>query len=261
MTRESAKSTLFPLYHLYLVGKNGIQQKALSDTRFVLFGSGRSGSSALVNLLNQLPAVSCEGEILFSRVRYPYQHIKAKCAQAETPGYGFKLLTYQLSDVQKIASPQEFLERLHADHFRFIYLKRKNLLMHALSNIRARKLGFHKDKGEAGFENQKINVAPKTLSVWLESITANHVHEGQWLSRIPHLALVYETDLQYRGQHSITVAKVCDFLQIDADVSQIECGLRKISPLTLEASVENCEEVTQWLATSKFAYLLEYANE
>ncbi|MEM9980263.1 MAG: hypothetical protein AAF808_21770, partial [Cyanobacteria bacterium P01_D01_bin.2] len=85
-------------------------QSNQSSQRFIIFGRGRSGSTALVSLLNCLPKVYCDGEILEQRVLWPQSYVKAKAhtVQACATVYGCKILSYQLRDIQHIAQGSNF---------------------------------------------------------------------------------------------------------------------------------------------------------
>jgi 16S rRNA G1207 methylase RsmC len=46
--------------------------RSLPETRFVLFGRGRSGTTALVSMLDDVPRLQCEGEVLHNYVPFPH---------------------------------------------------------------------------------------------------------------------------------------------------------------------------------------------
>jgi hypothetical protein len=116
--------------------------------RFIIYGLGRCGSTLLGNLLNSVSQIHCDREILHDPVRSPRLHIEKCASRCELPVYGFKLLQYQIREVQSIKQPEKFLLNLHEVGFKFIYLSRRNLLRHGFSNVYARQKQFHLRVGE-----------------------------------------------------------------------------------------------------------------
>jgi hypothetical protein len=99
---------------------------ALPIPRFILFGRGRSGTTALLSMLDDVPALHCEGEVLHNYVPYPYRHVLGRSARAAAPGYGCKILSYQVQDVQNaLEHPASFIDRLWSEGgFQILYLRR-----------------------------------------------------------------------------------------------------------------------------------------
>ena len=75
-------------------------QERQFESKFVLFGGGRNGSTLLVSLLNSHPDIYCDGEILVGKLRSPFKHIKRRMQSSPKSIYGFKLLSYQLKEIQ-----------------------------------------------------------------------------------------------------------------------------------------------------------------
>lgn len=140
MSKQTVKLAIQQLWHYALYFR---QQPRLPSQRFAIFGRGRSGSTVLTSLLNAHRHISCEGEILHDRVFFPRLHIDWCASRCQSEVYGFKLLSYQLRDVQPIGNPARFLRSLYDGGYQFIYLTRRNLLFHALSNLNARQNKFH----------------------------------------------------------------------------------------------------------------------
>ncbi|MEO0869365.1 MAG: hypothetical protein AAFY17_13165, partial [Cyanobacteria bacterium J06642_11] len=95
-----------------------------TSQKFIIFGRGRSGSTALVSLLDCLPAIQCDGEILSESVLWPGSYIKAHVARANKLIYGCKILSYQLRDLHNIGQESDFLYQLTQSGFQILYLKR-----------------------------------------------------------------------------------------------------------------------------------------
>ena len=229
-------------------------QSNQAPQRFIIFGRGRSGSTALVSLLNCLPNVCCDGEILAQRVFWPQTYIKAHTAKASTAVYGCKILSYQLRDVQRIAQGSDFLHQLNAAGFQIIYLRRENLLDHAISNIRARSFGFHQGRAANTWQQMKVYANPRTV---VERINKSHDlwnYETSLLRGIPHLALTYERDLADEAQHQSTINSICRYFSIQS--KPVLSHYQKVSPQTLQASVANYDELVDYLKYTPYYHYL-----
>ncbi|MDV3351068.1 hypothetical protein QGP82_20345 [Leptothoe sp. LEGE 181152] len=226
-----------------------------ASKQFIIFGRGRSGSTALVSLLNCLPDVCCDGEILAQPVLWPQLYLKAKAASAQASVYGCKVLSYQLRNIHSIQQRSHFLYELSQAGFHILYLRRENLLDHAISNIRARNFGFHKSRLVQGFQKNKIHVNPVTVVDWIEKSQQLWQYELSLLRDIPYLELTYEKNLANESQHQFTIDTICQHLGIQsrAAVSQYQ----KVSPQTLQASVENYDELISYLRATPYHHYLE----
>ncbi|HUP91365.1 MAG TPA: hypothetical protein VM074_03890 [Solimonas sp.] len=240
--------------HLWGLLRRGLQQPPLSPIRFVIFGRGRSGSTALVSLLNSLPQVRCEGEILHHPVPFPRAHVLARCANSGSAAYGCKILSYQVLRVQRIRQRDDFVRRLHRDGFSILYLKRENLIYHALSNIRARAYGFHVRSGERP-HGQKIRLDPGELLHWIDGSEQLDRFEAQALRDVPHLALTYERDLADEARQQAAVRRICAHTGIAYEPAR--CEWRKVSPRTLRESIENYDELAAALQGTPYVRFLE----
>ena len=58
-------------------------KKGAPENKVVIFSSGRSGSTLLVELLNSFPSVHCDPELLKRKLVSPLKLIKAKSSQVE----------------------------------------------------------------------------------------------------------------------------------------------------------------------------------
>jgi LPS sulfotransferase NodH len=233
------------------------RRAACPEPRFVLFGRGRSGTTALIGMLDDVPALACEGEILHDWVPFPMRHVRGRCARSAGPGYGCKILSYQIRDVQtRLARPEAFLRTLHATHgFRVLYLRRTNLLRHALSNIRARREQFHQKKGDGSAERRALQVDPDRVLEWMRSSEALKQYEERLLENIPHLSLTYEEHIRDAAQHQNTVDGVCSFLGIES--APVESSYEKVAPPSLREGVANYDALARRLQDTPYATYLD----
>ncbi len=231
--------------------------RPLPDTRFVLFGRGRSGTTALVSMLDDVPGLQCEGEVLHDYVPFPYRHVLGRAAWSSAAGYGCKILSYQIKDVQRPPEPRtDFLRTLHHEHdFRILYLRRKNLLRHALSNIRARRETFHRKKSDPDAKPTALSVDPSHVLEWMQNSKALSEYEHSLLEGVPYLSLTYEEHIRHADGHQSTVDLICDFLEIES--SPVESSYRKVAPRSLKDRVANYDELSQRLEGTPYAEHLD----
>lgn len=227
-----------------------LARPALPPKRFVLFGRGRSGTTALVSLMDSLPHVHCDGEVLNPQPPFPYHHVIARCARSKQQVYGCKILSYQLIH----SGRHEILNSLYADGFNFIYVRRENTLKHIVSNIRARSFGFHR-RGSGAPESNKIRLHPREVIDWIERSEGLGRYEARLLEGIPHLSLTYERHIENPDTHQDCVDAVCSYLGIETQEARTD--YRKVSPRELSESIENYQELADSLIVAGYERYLE----
>jgi len=236
-------------------GRYLLQQRPLPPKRFVIFGRGRSGSTVLVSLLNSHSEIGCDGEILHNRVLFPRLYIDICATRRQSLTYGFKLLSYQVRDVQPIKKPKLFLMNLYNSDYKIIYLKRRNLLYHALSNINARQNKFHHHVGERKAERKLMRVEIDEVLHWIKHSEVLDNYEYSLLEHVPHHSLTYEDNLISSSSHQATVDRICELLNLTSE--PVETDLIKLMPSKLSDMIENYEELTKALRATKYAAFLE----
>ncbi|MEZ4884841.1 MAG: hypothetical protein R3E32_08965 [Chitinophagales bacterium] len=231
-------------------------EKQLPDKKFVLFSSGRAGSTLLVKLLDSHSQIQCEGEILRRKMLYPAAYIN-RCSQiSKNPVFGFKLLSYQLKNVQTSIKEKEiFLQDLVDNKFQIIYLERKNILRQALSVMYA----YHRDqwhvkKGQ-NINATKMTIDPVVLKNWMDGIEELKVYEKKMLELLPHLHIIYEQDLNTPEQQAATTEIVTSFLDIPHE--EVNTNLKRVTPKNLSSFVENTDEIIDYLDASRYRQYLE----
>lgn len=84
-------------------------RRRANPKRFMVYGRPRSGTTLLNHLLNQLPDVQADGELMHFGLARPHSFPAVAARNSKRPFYGFKLLSYQSMDVQRITRPLHFL--------------------------------------------------------------------------------------------------------------------------------------------------------
>ena len=226
--------------------------------RFVVFGRGRSGTTLLVSLLDGLPSLRCEGEILHDYVPFPHVHVLGRSLRYGGRGYGCKLLSYQVRDVQTaLDTPRTFLRTFHHDDgFQVLYLRRTNLLRHALSNIRARRDTFHRTADEGSPSRPPLHVDPEHVVEWMRSSEALAAYEQKLLEDVSYLSLTYEDNLRDPDAHQSTVDTVCEYLGVEP--ARVATSHQKLAPRSLRAGVANYDELARHLRDTPYE---QYLND
>ena len=177
----------------------------------MIFAQGRTGSSLLRNLLNQHPRVHCDGEILDTRVSDPFGFVVERADTATTDAYGFKVKVYQLTDAQQ-REPGAFLRRLDAAGFDIVYLWRRNLLRHALSNAFAERRGRYHDRPTDSEERPRFEVDANEVVGAMTRRLGHRRRELEALDGLAFTEIVYEDDLLDSSRHQGTVDRVVTLL-------------------------------------------------
>jgi hypothetical protein len=228
------------------------------EGRFVLFARGRSGTTLLLSLLSRHPQVACDGEILRRRVFSPRALIRRRAQRARRSVYGFKLLSYQLRSLQTHVRRRRFLEGLVDDGYRLLYLRRRNLLRHALSGLYAEHRRQWHQRSSAASGSEKMTIRRRDLFRWMDGSRRLRRFESRLLQGLPHLSLTYEDDLEDPRLHARTLRRATDWLGLGA-ISP-DTDLERTTPRRLEAFVRNADAVRGWVSRSSYASHLDSAD-
>ncbi len=252
-------STYFFGYPLEIWGmlKHFFVKKQSPQKKFAIFSTGRSGSTLLVSLLNSNGNVHCDGEILKHRYLAPFKMLNRFANQSTKPIYGFKLLTHHIKDVQLSGKRNgvQFMQDLIREGYQIIYLERKHRLNQSLSMMYAIfRNDWHK-KEEKKSQNGKLNVDLGALDWWMNGFDELNAYEKELLQHLPHVHLVYEEDLADHRKHKETMARVCDFLQIEP--IQAKTKLRKITPKNYNSFISNTKALIAHLTGTKYEHYLK----
>lgn len=266
LSRLRARSRRFlqnvPVYADGLVNLSG----HISDS-FVLFAQGRTGSTLLGTLLDSHPKVTFEHEILNidadpTPFVSPYLYSLGRRVRSEASVYGYHVKIYQLSRDHGV-DPARYVHRAYADGWKLLYLKRTNLLRHALSNIRAETTRtYHvQADGEAGTDEPPgrggLHVDPSEIIERMEEREAFLEWESEIVSEIPHLALVYERDLIDPERHRSTAEAAFEYLDLETEDVPVSTSLERINQGRVRDLVRNYEEVVAALSGTRFERFLE----
>jgi hypothetical protein len=194
--------------------------------RFCVVAPGRTGSTLIFDLANSHPDVQCESnakqtELLSNRFLQPRAFVEARAKLCPARAYGFKVKLNQLARNVTI-EPQVFLQSMHDDGWKMIFLTRGNIFRQSLSLALARQTqvwhrvrdsdGTVKNAESGGVKTEKVELDIKLLLRILDYEELCHDCSKTVLRGIPHLKLEYEDDLFTAAQQSATMARVFDYL-------------------------------------------------
>lgn len=143
----------------------------ISNKKFVIFGQQRTGSTLLVNLLNNQPIIYCEKEILSAKdekkMFFPHLYIQGRRLKFPNKVYGFKLMISQLTEEQYVA-PEKFMLNLYNHGWAIIHLIRNNYLRSIISSLLASSRNQWEAKSKSSLKNQRITIDCNKLIELLE---------------------------------------------------------------------------------------------
>lgn len=232
-----------------------IRPKKNPDKKFFILTFGRSGSNLLVSILSSHPLIHCDNELLWKRVALPEVYLKCHERLSRKDVYGFKLLSSHF-DVQKIAKPKAFIEKMCSAGYQIISLKRRNAVRQAVSHIYASyRDKFHhlSHQGEQKFVTMNLDLDEfqKELQ-WIDNLNAL---EDMILVDFPFLRLYYEDDLNNPLNQQVAVDHISEYLGIPS--AGICTNLVKTTPDNLAQIIENYADIKTYLATTKYATMME----
>jgi hypothetical protein len=224
--------------------------------RFAIVTPGRTASVLLVERLNSHPDIVCDDEVLRDRRRLPVQHIAARAAKAGVGGaraYGFRLNSGHFG-YQILREQSDFLSRLAVAGSDLIFLRRRNLVVQALSAAIASRTRRHWVAGDrpvfAPLEVDPVEVL--TLTYLFEE--NDHLLETA-LKDLSHLTITYEDDLQEPDAQQATVDRICSRLGL-ANAATRSDQVR-YTPPRLADTVSNFDAVADLLGPTRFRRFLD----
>ncbi len=218
-------------------------------TPFLIFGRPRSGTTLLVRLLDQVPGIRSDGELLHYGAISPLGLLSRLPRRAGAAAYGVKLLSYQLTEVQQIRRPLAFFDRVRDMGYRVIHLRR-NTWAQTLSLARAQASQIYFiDRRAVATPRLRLDPAKfLALLSWNDRMLA---YEDAVMAHVPHHLVQYETALLDNTRHQRTVDDICATL----DMPSATVATRMIR--TGEAqTIVNMNDLRAIVSRSHLAHLL-----
>lgn len=217
----------------------------LAPRGVLIFAQGRSGSTLLVELLNSLPEVRCEGEILQRRVAFPAAWAEARRLRHRDRLYGFKVKPLQLLHHQNVTDMGGWLAGMHGRGWRLVHLERRNLLRQVLSNIAAERYGWQRRVDTANPGRDPLHVDPAVLTYWMGVRARWREQEHAALAGLAHETVHYEDDLSDPDRQQATLDRLAAALGVESAAGA--SNLRPANPGALADRIANYAEVRQAL--------------
>lgn len=223
---------------------------------FAVLTSGRSGSELLRELLGCHPAVFADLEILDRPVRFPRAWVSSRRLRHRRSVYGFKVKLQDLTRFQGV-EPEPFFAWLHDGGYRLIHLRRDNIVLQALSVVRARHSGeYH--RLDAGGSTPRRVIDPDEVVAACGHQLDQQRREVQVLAPFPHHTVVYEPDLDDRARWQATADGLFEFLGLET--VPVTARLGRTRGRSMELEIENWPDVRDALADAGYAAHLELAD-
>ncbi len=237
-------------------------EKDEAETKFLIFAQGRTGSKLLTDLLNHHPKIHCDKEIFNSsfylgsdHLLFPYRLVNGKAKFYKNKIYGFKDKVYQIDYQSNIDDAWSFVHYLYFNNWKIIYLKRRNVFKHALSNYIAKKRGkFHAYKGGKDSEFGKIHINPKELIKRMEKRKKFQKREAKILEGLEHMNLVYEDDLNNSKNQEKTANRIFDYLGLEH--VKVRTRFKKVNTRSNKDLISNYKQIEQLLKGSPYEAFL-----
>ena len=252
-------------WHKHRAHPRGFAKEALSlvtglgarnrPQRFMMFGRPRSGTTLQHRLLDQVPGIRCDGEILHHAVLAPRAYIDRVAARCPEPVYGFKVLSYQIFEVQKIADPVGFFEDPHADAVRFVHIRR-NTFAQTLSLTTAQATRYYHHTGETQAAERCISLDSDRFLRMLRWNEAMLDYETRLMAAFPHERVTYETDLETPEQHQRTVDRLCALLGVPT--APVTADLKRVTGKGGAIKLANLDELRGAALDGGFGHLVEH---
>jgi LPS sulfotransferase NodH len=247
----------------------------MGETRFVILGIQRTGTTLLVRLLDAHPEVVCVGELFQSKSapvdhdlpryrgyvadsmgrrllapllcrRSVHRYLDRIYGTLQVPAFGFKLMLDQVRRYPAVAA------YLREKDFRIIHVVRENLLKTHVSRLRARQTGIY--ASTEPLPGTQVSIPTASLAGDLDALARENralesLTAGLGLTQI---SVSYEA---ITGDRSQGLSRILSFLGVDATV-ELESQLVKLTPDELSRAVENYEEMAAALAGSDYEHHL-----
>jgi LPS sulfotransferase NodH len=237
-----------------------LNKRKLSDKNFIIFGSGRSGSTLLTSLLNSHPQIYCDGEVLAKRnvprVFFPFMYLEAlsrKASDKNAEIYGCGLMSTQLRG-QKNINAISFIKKLEKNKRKIIHIRRKYIFDVVLSLLEAKlhKVWFvHKGENK-NFDKLKLN--PSEVIYLIKHHIELYEIEDCALAGTKHFKIIYETDLQDNSNHPRITAQLFEFLS--ARPHAPKTNLSKKAKGKYKDRITNFDEIHNAITANGYSFCL-----
>lgn len=209
---------------------------------------GRSGSTLLVDLLNQHPHIYCDGEILKKKVLHLASFIEGRRnAFGLGKTYGFRAKLYQATREQK-QSFEEFVDQLSVFDVKWIYLHRRDTWKQALSAQVTKQTRIPNARNLEQLSQKPIDIDWQDLKQEWQNREEIKSTERLLLKDFDLLELCYEDDLISVESRQHAINRLFDRLALEPQ--KVESQLQRLSNVYPKV-IRNYEALQQRIAANE----------
>jgi hypothetical protein len=181
----------------------------------VLFGIGRSGTTAIADLLNSSRLVQCDSVISSHLRADPLAAAQSRAREAERGGakaYGLRLLVPHLLENYSVSDVPGFIRLLDEQDWKIINVKRSSRGRTIASFMHAEINGFHRTEDHGHWRFQPFYASREDLERWRDAVSRWAEAERQALQGVESFEVVYERDLAVGHAQQATAASIVKWL-------------------------------------------------
>ncbi|MEX2535689.1 MAG: sulfotransferase [Trueperaceae bacterium] len=223
------------------------------EGRFLVLSQSRSGSTLFTQLLNAHPDIHCAGELLRDWVPLPKLYIESHRRHYKANVFGFKVFIHHLMRDQGIKDPERFLNRMHDQGYKLLYLKRENLLRHSMSQGLRKVTGVTHTTSGVDLPSHRVDIETFMRHLRTREYFWREAEEA--LEGLPYHALSYEMDLENSACHQVAMDKV--FLFLNLPPVTVQTNMKRINNKHLRDILANYDELVQAVSGTPYARWLE----
>jgi hypothetical protein len=226
------------------------RRRPAPPVRFVIYASGRTGSTLLTSSLDSHPRIRCADEILNRPLLDPVGYCDAHSRRDAAEAFGCHVKPEQhLMRLHGYDQPGSFLAALAGQGWRVVHLIRRDGLAHSISLQVARRTRIWHRRGEARDEplpRFSLDVGETVRRVAKRQ--ARIEAQRRAVAPFDPFRLSYEDDLLEPDRRQARLADLQRWLGIE--VAPLSSPLRKSAPRDPWSLIENAEEVRAALAAA-----------
>jgi hypothetical protein len=214
--------------------------------RFVLFGIGRSGTTATTDLLNSNRFVQCDPVISPDLKADPLAAMESRAREAELSGvkaYGLRLLVPHLLDNYAVADVPGFIRLLDQRDWKIINVRRSSRARTIASFVHAEINGFHLTEDDGPWQFRPFYAGREDLERWRDAVSRWADVERQALEGVEAFEVVYERDLAVDHAQQATAVSIVKWLT-DTQLGMMRTKFRRQIPdIPLQEMIINYTEI------------------
>lgn len=218
-----------------------------NQTKVLIFGQGRSGTTVLEDLLGSTGLLRANGEILTNdrkdyEAPFPHLFMEGLCRLRRTQNQVFHVKIYQLTDERKNpVKVDEFIRYLVKRGWKIIFLNRKDKVLQELSlHIAIQRGLFHQKLGD-NFTLRPFSVDTEEFCNKVKTRLKYSKQEWNALKGLPFIQVNYEDDLVGVEQQKRTIEKILSFCGLPNRPCNTQ--LAKVNQAAIQEIVINFQEL------------------